>query len=128
MTRESAKERIETELNKLNWSIEIIRSILDTLDNEYKAPPNANLIECAAEACGTTPEEMITKSRKRQNVIARQLVMHELVSQGKTYERAGNAFGLDHTTVIHTLKKMSAMDFDPELKKCFQKFQLLINS
>jgi len=135
MTRQSARERIIAELNRYNWSIENVRWILSKMENEYKAPPKASLIEAAAEACGTTPEMMKEPnergrlSRKREAVIARQLVFFELVNQGKTLYQAGSAFNQDHTTVIHGVKQIKnglEVKWKP-ITEAYNKFQDLLH-
>jgi chromosomal replication initiation ATPase DnaA len=135
MTKDSAKKRIIAELNKPHWSIDNIEWILNKLETEYCAPPKGDLIEYAAEACGTTPESVSGRnhlgrlSRKREAVMARHLIYKELINQGKTLDSAGKTFGQDHTTVLHALKQVNdGLDVNwKPMREAYDKFQNLIN-
>lgn len=68
---------------------------------------------CAAEAVGTTVEFMEAPTRKRQSVIARQLVMYFFRKSNSKFEvslrEIGEIFGKDHATALHAYKQIKQL-------------------
>ncbi len=59
------------------------------------------LIERACRACGISRAEMLSKSRKRDAVVARQMLCYVLRRKGYVWQMCGRATNRDHATAMH---------------------------
>jgi hypothetical protein len=75
----------------------------------------------ATEVTGykVTPELLESRTRKREVVIARQVLMKIMRDEGMTLSAVGSCFGKDHATVLHAVKTVNR-DLDSN-------YQLTIN-
>lgn len=59
------------------------------------------LVNRACRACGVSREEMLSSSRKRDVVVARQMLCYVLRKKGYTWHMCGRVVGRDHATAMH---------------------------
>ncbi|MCL2411922.1 MAG: chromosomal replication initiator protein DnaA [Treponema sp.] len=110
-----------TQLMKKPISLEIAQ---ERLKNFFNAPRQANLsmdniIRVVAESFGLTPNDLKSKKRTQNIVLARQLAMY--IGRRMTdysYTEIGQDFGgRDHTTVLHSINKIDEkLITDPTLE------------
>ena len=60
----------------------------------------SRLIERACRACGVSREEMLSSSRKRDAVVARQMLCYVLRNKGYVWHMCGRAINRDHATAL----------------------------
>ncbi len=65
----------------------------------------AEIIVATAERYGFTYEDILGKSKTLTVVKARQEAMVEARKRGFSYPELGKFFGVDHTTVLHAVRK-----------------------
>jgi chromosomal replication initiator protein len=105
---------------------------LDTLEADSPRGLTIGTIQQAvAKEWGVTVEMLKSKTRTKQMTIPRQIAMYlgrELL--GLQLVEIGNAFGgRDHSTVIHSLDRVSsAMDDDPPLRTRITRLKTLLES
>lgn len=58
------------------------------------------LIERACRACGISRAELLSKSRKRELVVARQMLCYALRREGYTWRKCGELVGRDNATAL----------------------------
>lgn len=62
------------------------------------------LVERACRACGVSKEEMLSSSRKRDAVVARQMLCYVLRKKGYVWQMCGRAINRDHATAMHSAR------------------------
>lgn len=83
------------------------------------------LIEKAAKICGTTPEDVLSKSRKSENVTARRFVMLELI-RCESIKGVASLLNTSYYTVRDGLEKIR---HDVKHSTCIKaKYQLFLKS
>ena len=86
-------------------------SNIHSLKSEYfnSTHQSVNVIaSVAAKIWGCTVKEMKSKCRRHNVINARSLVYQYLVKEcGFTFELAGTMFGQDHSTVLHSVGRLS---------------------
>ncbi len=93
-------------------TIELVQQVVDRYREERVQEVSvARIIEITAEYFNVTPEEILSGSRKREVVRARQMAMYVVRNFTQTpLERIGKEFGnKDHSTVIYACRKMAQM-------------------
>lgn len=82
------------------------------------------LIEKAAKICGTTPEAVLAKGKKKQNVLARYFIMSILKKKynwRETMEQFPNI--VNHATIINGITKLENwVKYDPCIRLKYQLF------
>ena len=68
-----------------------------------------SLVAEASKHTGCTVDEILGYSRKRQIARARQWVMWRARKDGLTYGQIAHALNRDHTTIIHGVKTIEAL-------------------
>lgn len=99
-------------LNHVPISLEIAEAVLaDVVGKENRQITPKAILQTTAEVFGFSVEELISKSRSRPLVQARQVSMYvfrELTDF--SYPAIGRVFGdRDHTTVMHAVEKISGL-------------------
>jgi chromosomal replication initiation ATPase DnaA len=99
----------------------------------FEKTPVEDVVLKVSELTGVTPMEMRSKSRKREYVIARQVVMWIIYQTNKvTWTEIGKYFLRDHSTVIHSVKSVDNALFWPQSNeyKIIEKYdsQLLLGN
>lgn len=94
--KKSVKEAILTEMDRHNWDVGVVMSLLRNIERQrpikfegnkkYSITPDdmRTLVWAAARACHTTPDGVYSKSRSRENLTARGFVCKELFDRGVT--------------------------------------------
>lgn len=59
------------------------------------------LVNRACRACGVSKEELLSNSRKRDVVVARQMLCYVLRQKGYAWHMCGRVVGRDHATAMH---------------------------
>lgn len=59
------------------------------------------LINRACRACGVSREEILSSSRKRGAVVARQMLCYVLRKKGYVWQMCGRVVNRDHATAMH---------------------------
>ena len=59
------------------------------------------LIERACRVCGVSREEMLSSSRKRNAVVARQMLCYALREKGYVWQMCGRVINRDHATAMY---------------------------
>ena len=83
------------------------------------APPasKTELVACAAWTLGTTPRDVLGKSRFQAHVRARWAVWFVLHRRGCPYASIGRSFGHHHTSVMHAVREVRRrLPSDPSLE------------
>ena len=96
---------------------------------KFNMPSERAVIECAAQACGTTYEDVMNGSRAREIVQARQLATVYFLSNYRiSLNKVGAIIKRDHATALHLHRRYSnLMDVnDSYLVSCRAKFINLI--
>lgn len=99
-------------LNRVPISVEVAEAVLaDVVGKEIRQITPKLILETTAEVFGFSVEDLISKSRSRPLVQARQISMYvfrELTDF--SYPAIGRVFGdRDHTTVMHAVEKISGL-------------------
>ena len=68
---------------------------------------NCNILKKICNDLEYNYEKIISRSRKREIVIKRQLIQYILYKKNMTRMDTGQLFGYDHTTIIHSIKKVN---------------------
>lgn len=86
--------------------------------------PN-KIIDYVLSYFNITHEQLIQKTRKRDVVHRRQVMMYLLSKNtGLTYVKIGAILGMDHTSVIHSIKQLKDLMYsDPDIKEEIEKLQ-----
>lgn len=100
-TLEQCKERIEGIIGqKVNVYYE--------MDYGFLKSTEMALIVC--EVCNVSWEQLASKSRRRQIVMARHFYCYfSYTTQSRTLQSIANTLGIDHSTVIHARKSIEDM-------------------
>ncbi len=69
----------------------------------------AGLMGNVCRACEVSEANLLSRSRRREVVIARQMICYELRRRGYTYSAIGEVVGRDHATAIYSEKKFREM-------------------
>lgn len=87
---------------------------------------NNNIMANACKLFGVTQTQILSNSRKREIVEARQLLMYYYNRiEGLSLSNTGIKFNKDHATVLHACKKVDDLiQVDKEFKN---KYEILIN-
>ena len=80
-----------------------------------------------ASVCGIEPNELMSKSRKRTIVTARQMAIHRIHFLSRPMPNAtrpssgeiGRYFGKDHTTVLHSIDTVNGLLRYDNLKRLY---------
>ena len=84
-------------------------------------------IQAIMEATGLTKEELQSTTRKRRNVVARQVVFDYLISKGLTTSQTGQVFNRDHATALYGAKQIrDLLRHDKEAKFIKYKFDKVV--
>lgn len=72
-----------------------------------------------------THEQLIQKTRKRHIVYRRQVMMYLLAKNtGLTFVKIGAILGMDHTSVIHSVKQLKDLMYsDSDIREEIEKLQ-----
>ncbi|MGP1420051.1 MAG: helix-turn-helix domain-containing protein [Tannerella sp.] len=62
------------------------------------------LIERACRVCGVSRADMLSSSRKRDAVVARQMLCYVLRKKGYVWHMCGRAINRDHATAMHSAR------------------------
>ena len=62
------------------------------------------LIERACRVCGVSREEMLSSSRKRDAVVARQMLCYALREKGYVWQMCGRVINRDYATAMHSAR------------------------
>lgn len=106
---------------KSDLSLDLLKETINKISNNQKKTINiSSIMEVVCEYFGVHKEQLLSKTRKREIALPRQLVMYfakELTSA--TYARIGDEMGgKDHTTVMHAHKTVTNQaKVDKEMKK-----------
>ena len=76
----------------------------------FKRAVIAQIIAGCAEVYGLKPEQVSEKSRMADVVSARRLAIHVASGVFQNRSEIARLFNLDHTTVLHALKRQSEID------------------
>ena len=88
----------------LTWMDEPVELVTSSHDEFY-------LQVCSISGCDI--DSLYTKTRKRETVYARQIIMaHRKIYLGLSFSQAGAEFNKDHCTVIHAIKKIKELSLD----------------
>lgn len=119
MTREQVKKKIRNEFYKKNWSPVRVRDLIDQHLNDSQRV-YYDVLELVSEVTNIDKDAILSRTRKREYVIARQLAAYFLVRhQGYGLVMAGKEINLDHSTIIYHLRQIeNALDVnDPMIVK-----------
>lgn len=106
MNREQVKKRIRKEFYKKDWSPIRVRDLIERHLNDSQID-YCDVLDIVSEVTGITREQMLSTTRKREYVIARQVAAYFLVRHnGYNLTRSGKEVGRDHSTIIHYLRKV----------------------
>ena len=80
-----------------------------------------------ASVCGIEPNELMSKSRKRSIVTARQMAIHRIHALSRcmpyvtrfTLYQIGQYFGKDHSTVLHSIDTVNGLLRYENIKKLY---------
>ena len=104
---------------------EVNRAIATYHDNLEIILPPEQVILMAADACGISTQDAMSKVRNRKHVIMRQLVWMYFHKKTKmSLSAMGRIFERDHSTVLYGIRK-AKIDLnhkDPTFLKCYDKF------
>ncbi|MDP8936627.1 MAG: chromosomal replication initiator protein DnaA [Actinomycetota bacterium] len=100
-------------LNRVPLTLSLAEGVLDDLisANEPRQVTPQIVLEATAEMFGFTVADLVSKSRSRPLVTARQIAMYVLRQMTNfSYPAIGRQFGdRDHTTVMHAVTKITAL-------------------
>lgn len=106
---------------KSDLSLDLLKETINKISNNQKKTINIALIqEVVCDYFGVHKELILSKTRKREIALPRQLVMYFAKEYtNATYARIGDEMGgKDHTTVMHAYKTIvNQSKVDKELKK-----------
>lgn len=68
-------------------------------------PRAKQYVQEAAVEWGTTPDRVLSHSRKGEDVQARRAVWKRLRSDGFSFSQIGRWTGFDHTTIMHGVSR-----------------------
>mgnify|MGYP003391346403 FL=1 len=87
------------------------------------------VIDLAAKAANIHPDLIISETRIRRVVIARQVAMvYTYYTSRITLSKIGDEYGgRDHATVLHALRVFDTMPYYPEFREVFNQFIKLIS-
>lgn len=78
------------------------------------------IINSACSIFSITEAELLSTSRRRDVVNARFACLFFVKEKtGWTITRVGKLFNRHHASVVHAMKKIEDIDYDPEFKKTF---------
>lgn len=106
---------------KSDLSLDLLKETINKIaDNKKKTINVAHIQEVVCDYFGIRKEQLLSKARKREVALPRQLAMYfskEYTSA--TYARIGDEMGgKDHTTVMHACKTVkNHLEVDKEIKK-----------
>lgn len=99
------KARLWQLANEKNLDAPAIETIIK--ETSRPAITVADLVAQAARVFNASPEDIMGQSRKPDPVMARQAAMYLCRKKmGLSFPELGKAFGRDHSTVIHAIKKI----------------------
>jgi chromosomal replication initiation ATPase DnaA len=75
-------------------------------DNPSRDPTIVALMEWAASKHGVQLSAVLTGSRRRRIVAARDEVIRALYQEGLSRSQIGRVLHRDHSTILHSLRKM----------------------
>jgi hypothetical protein len=93
----------------------------------HENPIFLEIVINTASVCNIEPNELMSKSRKRQIVTARQMAIHRIHGLTRCMPYAtrpslfeiGRYFGKDHTTVLHSIDTVNGLLRYENLKKLY---------
>jgi len=90
---------------------------------DYKQTSEEEIVNRVCEHFKITYDQLVSKNRVRARVDARSVVMYLLMQRGYTNKEAGKVVKRDHSTVIHSCKKVEGlMEFDQQFKELVKSF------
>ena len=114
-------------LKKEEVNLALARQVLKDIVQEIHTEVSIDYIQKAvANHYSITPEDLKSKSRKKELVVARQVAMYfSKQYTNHSLKSIGHYFGgRDHSTVIHALQAVSnALDTEPHFKVSFNELQ-----
>lgn len=97
---------------------DIIRDIRRVLIPEGLFTKIEDAVEFISNVIGVNVYEINIRSRKHENVFLRSIYYHVLYNlMGFTLQDIGNFFNRDHTTIIHSIRKID-YDIDVNYRNC----------
>jgi len=95
----------------------------------YTAPGLKTIEEIAAEIWEIPVESIMVKTRKREVVEARQVLMAYRKQQtGKSSNRVGKEYSKDHATVLHAIKTVNNLrETDKVFRYKYEEFNRRVN-
>jgi chromosomal replication initiator protein len=87
------------------------------------------IIETICSYFSLTKEQLLSKSRKRKLVIARQYTVFLLRKYGITYERIGEYLNLNHATCVYSIKTINdLLSVDRETERQLEEIENFITT
>ncbi len=123
--RFQSKRLFRSQTEEAPVTLQLTKEVLKDLLKEPKKVITVDFIQrCVVEEFGVTLQDMKTRRRNKQVVLPRQIAMYlsrELTDL--SLPEIGEAFGgKDHTTVLHSYKKIKeGLLSNPELKERLEK-------
>ncbi len=98
-------------------TMELVQQITKEIIDSEKAYAPEYIVEKIADYFNLTPEEITGKGKTRNVANARQMAIYLIRKlTGQTLEDIGKLIGRDHTTVLHSIRKVEEnLASDPEL-------------
>ena len=108
MTREAARERMLSELNKRNWMNQVIQDVLNECEFHSRniSVTHEELISTACEVVDVPVSLVMGENRLRDVVTARNFIISHLRNEGYTYVYIGKLLNKNHATMIHACKSI----------------------
>ena len=133
MDREELISVVVSELNKDRIDVVSILTHIGTFCKSQPGRQPADLDKIVNTACKlfcVDPSLIFTETRKREVVLSRYFIYHQLRKQGLTFKRIGEIMHKDHATIIHGIR---ALKNDIETKynlvySKFTEFEALVNN
>lgn len=117
---------------KSDLSLDLLKETINKIATTQKKTINLPYIqEIVCEYFGVNRENLLSKSRKRENTLPRQFAMYFAYEYtNSTYAKIGEEMGgRDHTTVIHACKAITdGSKVNKEMKKYYKDLKERINN
>ena len=121
------------EFNNSQPTIESTKNILGSIlvNTKSKAITNKDIIDLVSKFFNISEKDIIGKSRKKELVYPRQIIMFLMRSEkGTSYPTIGNEIGgRDHTTAMHAFNKIKReLEENEKIKQDIESIKQLINN
>ena len=90
------------DFKSIKKNIEDLKSVMEI--NKKIVFENALITVC--QQYNVDPDLVKSQTRKREIVLPRQIIMYKLHKLGLGYADIGKLFGKDHTTILHSVRKI----------------------